>query len=1371
MSDLEKISTLRNDLNTHIKTIISKRSIDSKKGIDFKKNYIYNTFKEIYNEHLKEFNDKSIQENLYNKLQFLTSKSNELENIVLPDTKNNDMRKFYEIEIDTIRFYIEKYSNQMYNESFVDESFKYYPEQFDPEFNKKLYQKKEFNKSKIPLITEDYINSKLSFGFQKSPTQKFVKNFISEYTPYNGLLLWHDVGVGKTCAGIGIAENFRDSVYMNGQKILILTPSDTLQQNWKDEIVNIEKEIDRHENKSNKNVQCTGTKYINQLFNISNQSKTKAKRDAKKLIEKYYEFYGYQKLVRKIDRELKQRIGGRVISSKILIDYIKSRFSNRVIIMDEVHVTRDSGTAKDKLAQPYIELIARYAENTKIILLSATPMYNLSREIIWLLNILLLNDKKAPLNENEIFENDGETLKKYPEDKYFGDTAINILINKSRGYISYLQGENPFTFPIKLYPNDKFAYTPKPDIDKKQNKIPSDTLIKGMTFYKNELSEWQYKYVKQFTLGITDKEGSNLDEQDVTNSFSQKPTAASNVVFPTSIDENGEFVGGITKSAFKDCFIENAQKNGYNIADHLLDVNKTGKTFIHRDNLYQFSAKSSNILNSILTCEGISFVYSQFIPSGVLFFALVLEQNGFTRYVGEGKDNNFLDIPDKDRFCSTNLKYESQLTSEEKKNFTPAKYVLLTAEHTTVQNRNVLVNEIRGSFQNPNTNGELIKVILGTRVVEQGISFRRVRETHIMEPWHHLNQMHQAVGRSSRFKSHMELEDKKRNVTIYLHIGALPSTNTTSMETSDEYIYRRAYQKQINMSEIEYILKRNAIDCQLNKLGNMFLDKNYNGLVEGNPLKNKLVLDSKNNERIIDLSDKDYTNKCNFKKCDYTCLPEVDFDKESVNSDTFNEFFAEDDIELIKEYIKSLFDTDTVYSEADILNTIKELNDLNISDEYVYIALSQIINNKEIVYDSNKRPGYIIDRFGYYIFQPNELEDIHLPILYRYLLKEHNTKQFIDLNTEYSFNIDKTSKTSDEEVVSSKDKDSTKTISYLETTIKGINLKLSDKYTEVSNYIEMFYSYYPTDKSHINKDIQEKIERNELIIPLQQNLKDCLFLSFFEKGLTIAQRIDIIKLIVTKEINNEKLTGEHDEYIKNLLLNFYSTHNTINYIIREQDIDKSSTSNNIIGFRFYDGIYRLFITDGKQPASLVEILPGSYPYDILGFKNVPNNKALIYGFVENRKDASRFYIVNKDDGKFVEVLNQNKSKSKKSDRGGGICGTALGVKTNLDVQTLVNKLLGYKKYEGKGKKTQIYNYNNIKEFKISTGPNIAGKPNTETEFKTLGEKASYCQEIELLLRYKELYSTNVTSDYRYYYKFEEKLFINNESTVKSVLLK
>ena len=126
----------------------------------------------------------------------------------------------------------------------------------------------EFNRNKSrPLKTPGRIqvSKKVNPGFQRSSTQKFAKNFISPFTPYNGVLLFHEVGVGKTCAALGIAEGFRDYLSLNNKKILVLTPSETLIGSWKNEIFNVEKEIEKYDNNLSHNVQCTGNKYLREM--------------------------------------------------------------------------------------------------------------------------------------------------------------------------------------------------------------------------------------------------------------------------------------------------------------------------------------------------------------------------------------------------------------------------------------------------------------------------------------------------------------------------------------------------------------------------------------------------------------------------------------------------------------------------------------------------------------------------------------------------------------------------------------------------------------------------------------------------------------------------------------------------------------------------------------------------------------------------------------------------------------------------------------------------------------------------------------------------------------------------------------------------
>jgi len=910
---------------------------------------------------------------------------------------NNYDRRVYEVEIDIIRKFLEEILNR--NEDFI---FKY-PELFDTDFAKKIYEKKEFyiNKMPIGMVLKESSNKPR----QRTSIQKFVKNYISEYTPYNGILLWHGVGVGKTCAGISIAENFRDYVQASNQKLLVLTPSDTLVQTWKDEIFNIEKEEMKRKAGQIVNVQCTGERYLSELKKVSKESFEISRREVSRLINKYYEIMGYQKLANQINKELLMFVKGKRYQQRAVIDYFKLKFSNRVIIMDEVHFTRENGTANDKVARPFLEMIARYAENVKLVLLSATPMYNISSEITWILNLLLWNDKRAPLETEELFEKNGITLREYPDDKSKYQKVISLIRDRSRGYISYLRSENPLTFPLKLNPwDDLLVYTPNPELQLvggKEEELSLEDRIRDMKFYRDEMSDWQYQNVLKFMNVITETE-EELDIDDLPESktgFTSKPTQASNIVFPLpERDENDENIGDIGDSGFNSCLIPNATKK-LEYASHVRDIE--GKTFLQMANLGKYSAKFKNIIKSIMSSKGIIFIYSQYVKSGVRALACALEANGFSRYIGEGKIDNMLAEPNKDKFSVIHNKFYSELTPEEKKEFKPARYILLDGS-VAKNTLNNLVKECRGTLENPNTNGEFIKVILGTKVIETGISFLRVREIHILDPWHHLNTMEQAAGRGIRNFSHIQLPVSERNVTLYLHIGALPKDDESELETNDERIYRRAFIKKENMAIIERQLKINAVDCGLNKMGNIFVPELYEG-VKDNPLEKRKVINSHLIQREMDLYDKDYSMICDFEECYYKCSPDItEVKTDKIDNSTFNEFYAEDEIELVKELIKNLFTEEYVYTDNEIFDILRGMK-VELEDHYIYLALNDLVENKNEILDGYYRPGYIINRVNpktgqnFYIFQPKEVRDVDLPMINRYIPKiKYSLKQNLD---------------------------------------------------------------------------------------------------------------------------------------------------------------------------------------------------------------------------------------------------------------------------------------------------------------------------------------------------------------------------------------
>jgi hypothetical protein len=88
----------------------------------------------------------------------------------------------------------------------------------------------------------------------------------------------------------------------------------------------------------------------------------------------------------------------------------------------------------------------------RLLLLSATPMFNSYKEIVWLLNLMNMNDRRGIITISDIFDKNGE----WQKDKEGNEIGKEMLIRKATGYISYIRGENPYTFPFRVYP-DRFA--------------------------------------------------------------------------------------------------------------------------------------------------------------------------------------------------------------------------------------------------------------------------------------------------------------------------------------------------------------------------------------------------------------------------------------------------------------------------------------------------------------------------------------------------------------------------------------------------------------------------------------------------------------------------------------------------------------------------------------------------------------------------------------------------------------------------------------------------------------------------------------------------------------------------------------------------
>ena len=223
--------------------------------------------------------------------------------------------------------------------------FNFYPYPDDKEFNEKIYKKKEFYINKTKRVDtskkiDELMNEKCS-GFRLSENQKFLKTFMSSNTPYNGLLLFHGTGVGKTCSSISIAEQYTEVLEKYNKKIIILL-NPSIEDNFRKNIFNPAtlKTKKIHQ-------QCLGDKYLRKIKTFKNRDFTRedltdeqAEKIAKKVdnrIKAQYRFQGYQEFP--ISGSLKDKLKARKGAYE---KRIKEFFSNSVLIIDEAHNIKDS---------------------------------------------------------------------------------------------------------------------------------------------------------------------------------------------------------------------------------------------------------------------------------------------------------------------------------------------------------------------------------------------------------------------------------------------------------------------------------------------------------------------------------------------------------------------------------------------------------------------------------------------------------------------------------------------------------------------------------------------------------------------------------------------------------------------------------------------------------------------------------------------------------------------------------------------------------------------------------------------------------------------------------------------------------------------
>ena len=281
----------------------------------------------------------------------------------------------------------------------------------------------------------------------------------------------------NTCSAIGVCEEMRDYMKQMGIiKRIIIVASENVQDNFKLQLFD-ERKLTLVDGLWNIR-SCTGNKLLKEINPMSMKGMTKDKviSQIKNLINTHYIFLGYVQFANYIiktmnyDEEVqKQSFKKRsehankntktkeTMKTKIqmlkdvkielntrIMKRLQNEFNNRLIVIDEVHNIRKTDDNENKKVAINLELLVKSGLNMRFLLLSATPMYNTYKEIIWLLNLMNTNDRRGRIEVKDIFDKNGD----------FKKNGEEMLIRKSTGYISFVRGENPYTFPYRVYPSE-----------------------------------------------------------------------------------------------------------------------------------------------------------------------------------------------------------------------------------------------------------------------------------------------------------------------------------------------------------------------------------------------------------------------------------------------------------------------------------------------------------------------------------------------------------------------------------------------------------------------------------------------------------------------------------------------------------------------------------------------------------------------------------------------------------------------------------------------------------------------------------------------------------------------------------------------------
>lgn len=746
----------------------------------------------------------------------------------------------------------------------LEDFISHYPEIRDQGFYQKIYDKKEFRELKLAPREELSGNPGVLANHQK-----IVARFISPYTDYQSLLLLHEMGTGKTCSAVGIVEGLKaTNKYIHA---MIFAPSENLLENFRDELVH----------------RCTSGNYIPE--NYEDLTQQERVRRINKLTD-FYEFNTFETFAKELAG----------MSDK----NIQMMYSNRIFVIDEVHnmiqvvVFSDENKPTQTKLSVYDQFyrLLHCTKNTKIVLLTGTPMQNSPAEIASIMNLIIMpGEQSMPADEKNFM------TRFFPGGNLSTDPSIiNSFRSFFRGKVSYLK--SIASEVRREYVGNHVGY----DSD-------AASVIPGLVVANSSMSDFQERAYEASYAG--DARG-----------FFSSSRQTSLFVFPD---------GSYGQAGFQKYITQYKRNNiiHYRLKEEFRSALTSGGLEHDKilNKIERYSCKYAAVLRNILSCRGQKkvFVFGEFVYGcGIILFSCLLKLFGY--------DDAESDINTK----------------------APRFVLAITSTLSTRELKNVIEK-----FNSPeNIRGEYIQVLIGSKIVSEGYTFKDIQVVEILTPHWNYSVTSQAIARGYRFGSHRNFNGTGviPEYKIFNRVALTKSGSGIDLE-----MYQICEEKKVKIEAVENIIREMAFDCQLNYARNV---RDFDYTCEGITPK----MDD------FDEKDEEILNQSWESVDSYSGSPKIFVeDPEELDYSSFLGPYGGTDYDYIRQTIHDYF-------SQNFFITRKNLHVMMQNFKWIQVVqvLFNMITNGEVLIDKYGFRRYLKAQNNIYFLSDKLLEDTFFSVYY-----------------------------------------------------------------------------------------------------------------------------------------------------------------------------------------------------------------------------------------------------------------------------------------------------------------------------------------------------------------------------------------------------